>query len=134
VRAQQRARALDAFRLKSVRLGAAGSWWTARRAVRRLRLARYWQADGDLDEAAGHARHALGLVHAHPAPVAVAVEVAVVAARIERDRDNPAESQANLTWAAELLDAEPAGDGRDRLLSRVLVDLGDCHRRAGRYP
>jgi tetratricopeptide (TPR) repeat protein len=100
-----------------------------------LRLARYWEADGDLDEAVGPVRQALCLVRRHPgAPVALAVEVAVTAARIERDRDNPAAGRAALTWAVELLDATPAGADRDRLLSRVLVDLGDCHRRAGRYP
>jgi Tfp pilus assembly protein PilF len=107
-----------------------------RRAARRLRLARYWQTDGDLDEAATHARRALRLMQTRgPAvPLELAVDVATSAAHVERDRDNPVASRAALDWVVDLLDAAPVSPRRDQLLSRVLVDLGDWHRRAAQYP
>jgi len=123
-----------------VQLGPARPGRTIRRAVRRLRLARYWQADGDLDEAAAHAYRAMCLVQVLAAPpMELALDVAQVTARIERDRDRPAASLQALTWISQLLDTatpDPAtpDPGTDRLRITVLVELGDCHRRAGRYP
>ena len=97
------------------------------RAGRRLRLARFWLARGDLDEAAKHA------YRAQPGPPHQTVEVALTIARIERDRDNPEASHTHLLQAIAELEAAPAGDRRDRQLVRALVDLADCHRRAGRW-
>jgi tetratricopeptide (TPR) repeat protein len=118
-----------------VTLGAVRAGWRLRRAARRLRLAMYWQADGDLDEAAAHAHRALRLVRSHPTPpVAIAAEVAMVTARVERDRDRPGAVRDCLDWTVTLLEAAAPGPGRDRLLARVLVEHGDCDRRAGRWP
>ena len=109
------------------------------RVGRRLRLARFWLGRGDLDEAAKHAYRALPGPPGEPAyrarngPPELAVEVALTIARIERDRDNPEASHTYLQCAVAGLDAVPAGPERDRLLVRALVDLADCHRRAGRW-
>lgn len=113
--------------------GAAGRW-TRRRVAGRLRLARYWQGRGDLDEAGRHAGYAARLVRAHPVPVPLAVDVALVVAAIDRDLDRPSASRAALEWAVAALDTRPAGAARDRQLAGALTNLGDCHRRAARYP
>ena len=97
------------------------------RAGRRLRLARFWLARGDLDEGAKHAYRAM------PCPPALGVEVALTIARIERDRDRPEVSHTHLLVALAAIEAAPAGAEHDRQLVRTLVDLADCHRRAGRW-
>jgi tetratricopeptide (TPR) repeat protein len=84
-------------------------------------LARYWHRHGDLDEAA---RHATRLATTDRA------EAAVILAAIDRDRDDAAACLANLVHAVDLLRAAPTS----LLLVRALTDLGDAHRRAGRYP
>jgi hypothetical protein len=104
--------------------------------VRRLQLACYWQADGDLDEAARHGRHALRLLRrraSDPAAVALRVDVAVTVARIDRERAEYDAALRTLGWGLTLLDASPDEPHRDRLLATVLTVLGDVHRRAGRY-
>ena len=113
--------------------GAAGRW-TRRRVAGRLQLARYWQGRGDLGMAGRHAGYAARLIRARPVPVPLAVEVALVVAAIGRDRDLPGASRAALEWAVATLDTQPAGPARDRQLAGALTDLGDCHRRAARYP
>jgi tetratricopeptide (TPR) repeat protein len=105
-----------------------------------LRLARFWLAKADMTKAARHAEQALRLVRADPSPptlpddLAPTVEVALTAARVQRGLDHGRESRELLEWALSLLDAAPASPERDRLLATTLTDLGDCHRRAGRYP
>jgi tetratricopeptide (TPR) repeat protein len=94
----------------------------------RLRLARFWLARGDLDEAAKHAYRA-----AASCPPALAVEVALTLARIERDRDNAEASRAHLLRAVSELEAATASAERDAQLVRAMVDLADCDRRAGRW-
>lgn len=102
------------------------------RARRRLRLARYWQADGDLDEAARHARRALGLLDG--TAVQLTGEVTLTLAEIERDRCEWANCDARLGRLVDQLDAQPAtGPAGRSLLARALTGLGDAHRRAGRY-
>jgi len=101
-----------------------------RRARRRLRLASYWWARSELDEAARHGYHALRLTEGLDA-VAVA-ETRLVLARIERDRDDGVAARDHLERAVALVEESPAG--RDRLLAAVLAELGNCHRRAARYP
>jgi tetratricopeptide (TPR) repeat protein len=113
--------------------GTAGRW-TRRRVAGRLQLARYWQRHGDLDEAGRHAGYAARLIRARPVPVPLAVEVALVVAAIGRDLDLPGARRAALEWAVATLDAKPAGAARDRQVAGALTDLGDCHRRAARYP
>jgi tetratricopeptide (TPR) repeat protein len=108
-----------------------------RRARRRLRLASYWWARSDLDEAARHGYRALRLAERlDPLPTAaVAVaEIRLVLARVERDRDDGAAARAHLDRAVEVLDPAPATPARDRLLAAALAELGNCHRRAARYP
>lgn len=105
------------------------------RAVRRLQLARYWQARGDLDEAAGHVYLAIRLLDRFLSPpLGLAVDVAYTAAQIERDRARYAESHAHLRRAAGMLEGQPPGVSRDRRLAHLLVGFSDAHRRAGRYP
>jgi tetratricopeptide (TPR) repeat protein len=110
--------------------------WVVLRAGRRLQLARYWEADGDLDEAARHGHRALKLLRrcaADAAAVALRVDVAVTVARIDRDRAEYDAAHRTLSWGLALLDASPDESHRDRLLPTVLTVLGDVHRRAGRY-
>jgi len=109
--------------------------WQLWRAERRLRIAGYWWARGDLVAALPHVRRAWHLVRLHPAPpAALAVRAASLVGMVERDLDHPAESQAALEWALSRLRDEPPGDERAALLAATLTSLGDCHRRAGRYP
>ncbi|HKT00842.1 MAG TPA: tetratricopeptide repeat protein [Rugosimonospora sp.] len=116
--------------MRSLRAG-----WALHRARNRGQLARYWMARGDLDEAAVHARRALRLVRAGPSPPPhLAADLAMLVARVERDRDNAAASQEALLWTVERLEAAPAGHRRDQMLGATLAELGDAHRRAGRYP
>jgi len=103
-----------------------------RRAERRLRLARYWQAAGDLDEAARHAERAVRLLE--PEHVYSWAAASVTRAQIERDRLEYGAGSARLAAVVEVLDAQPAGPVVTGLLGRALVSLGDVHRRAGRYP
>jgi tetratricopeptide (TPR) repeat protein len=105
-----------------------------RSAARRLRLAAYWRADGDLDEAARHANRALRLVaDGRTVPDLLAAEVAVMGAEIARDRADYACAYSHMSGAVDRLDGLPASDQRDRLLVRALIGLGDAHRRAARY-
>jgi hypothetical protein len=92
------------------------------RARLRLRLARYWQADGDLDEAARHAHRALRFLHG--SPVHLTGELTLTAAEVERDRCEYASSSARLTQSVDHLDRLPAASSRDRLLlARALSSL-----------
>jgi tetratricopeptide (TPR) repeat protein len=105
------------------------------RATRRLTLARHWQATGELDEAAHDGYRALRLVRrCRPVPGTMLAEVALTLARVERDRDEPGACLGHLDSAVSALQAAPPAPDRDRLLTSALVELGDCHRRAGRYP
>jgi tetratricopeptide (TPR) repeat protein len=98
----------------------------------RLRLARYWQAHGDLDEAARHAGRALRLLDG--SPVERSGEVMLAVAEIECDRCEYASAQARLTTLVDQLDDQPAMSSTGRLLlTRALTGLGDAHRRSGRY-
>ena len=102
------------------------------RARLRLRLARYWQANGDLDEAARHAHRALRLLHG--SPVELTGEVTLTVAEIERDRCEYASSHARLAKLVDQLDNLPPASPAGRLLlARALTGLGDAHRRSGRY-
>jgi tetratricopeptide (TPR) repeat protein len=105
------------------------------RAGRRLQLARYWQADGDLDEAARHGHHALKLLRrcGSVAGVALRVDVAVTVARIDRERAEYDAAHRTLRWGLAILDASPDEPHHDRLLATVLTVLGDVQRRAARY-
>ncbi|HEV2377593.1 MAG TPA: tetratricopeptide repeat protein [Streptosporangiaceae bacterium] len=101
-------------------------------ARRRLQLARYWQANGDLDEAARHASRALRLLDGRS--VEVTGEAALTVADIERDRCEYASSYTRLAGLAGQLSAAAAsGSASQLLLARVLVSLGDAHRRSGQY-
>jgi tetratricopeptide (TPR) repeat protein len=103
------------------------------RARLRLRLARYWQANGDLDEAARHAHRALRLLHG--CSVELAGEVVLTVAEIERGRCEYASGHARLAQLVDELDRLPtAGPAGRLLLARALTGLGDAHRRSGRYP
>jgi tetratricopeptide (TPR) repeat protein len=103
------------------------------RARLRLRLTRYWQANGDLDEAARHAHRALRLLHARP--VELTAEVTLTVAEVERDRCEYASSNARLAQLVDQLDNLPSVSPAGRLLlARALTGLGDAHRRSGRYP
>jgi tetratricopeptide (TPR) repeat protein len=109
-----------------------------RRARRRLRLARFWQHRGDLDEALRHGRRAQQFVQSRepvtaPDAVTVAADVALTLALIERDRADFATGSGQAARAVELLDALPPAIDRDRLLAHALVVHADLHRRAGRY-
>jgi tetratricopeptide (TPR) repeat protein len=107
----------------------------ARRVGRRLLLAEYWCAHGDLDEANRHADRALSLLaRGATVPGQLAARTAVTAAEIARDRAQYAIAHDRLVWAVDLLDTLPATDARERLLVRALIGLGDSHRRAARYP
>ncbi len=98
-------------------------WWSA---ARRLDLARYWQARGDLDEAARHASHALRLLTgAGAAPVSLHASAALTAAAVDRDRAGYAAGHAQFEHAVRLLDAAPPTAERDRLLAHALTGLGD---------
>ena len=103
------------------------------RARLRLRLARYWQANGDLDETGCHAHRALLTAarqsdradwrgHAHP--------------RGNRnDRCEYVSGHGRLVQLVDQLDRLPAANRAGRLLlARALTNLADAHRRAGRYP
>jgi tetratricopeptide (TPR) repeat protein len=104
------------------------------RVRRRLALARYWQTAGDLDQAAGDAYRAHGLLHRRAAaPAGLAAEISLTLAAIERDRDRADRSREHLQDALARLEPVPPAAGRDRLLARTLIALGDGHRRAGRY-
>jgi tetratricopeptide (TPR) repeat protein len=110
-----------------------------RRAGRRLRLARFWHRDGDLDEAIRHGRHALRLVlAAEPATTqeaaTLAAEVALTLALVERDRAAYTDGLEHATHAVGLLDTLPGPVDRDRLLAQALIVLADLHRRLGEYP
>jgi tetratricopeptide (TPR) repeat protein len=109
-----------------------------RRARRRLRLARFWQHHGDLDEALRHGRRALQLVQAGepataPDSATVAADVALTIALIERDRADYAAGSEHAAHAVHLLEALPPAADRDRVLAHALVVHADLHRRAGRY-
>jgi tetratricopeptide (TPR) repeat protein len=106
-------------------------WW-ARRAARALRLAWFWQALGDLDEAARDAERALRLARRHSATLVA--DVALTAARIAQDRDDAVGCRAHLHCALTTLEQAPAGADRDRLRGWAMVGLGEQHRRAGDYP
>jgi tetratricopeptide (TPR) repeat protein len=102
------------------------------RARRRLRLARYWLADGDLDEAARHAHRSLRLLAGQP--VQLTGETTLTLAEIERDRCEWASCDTRLARLVDQLDAQPATSPAMRsLLARALTGLGDAQRRAGRY-
>lgn len=101
-----------------------------RRARRRLRLASYWWARSELDEAARHGYHALRLTEGLDA--GAVAEIRLVLARIERDRDDGVAARDHLERAVALLEGSPAGP--DRLLAAALAELGNSHRRAARYP
>jgi len=102
--------------------------WLRWRVGRNLDLARYWHRHGDLDEASRHASRAMALA-AGPVPVTTRATAVMTAAAIDRDRDDLASSHAHLVRAVALLEA--AGPGRH--LAGALTDLGDVHRRLGRY-
>jgi tetratricopeptide (TPR) repeat protein len=111
--------------------------WTVRRAKRRLQVARYWRNAADLDQAAQAAHHALRLVQRCPSdavPVMFVADIATTVAQIERDRDEYAVGRDHFEYAASLLEPVTAAADRDRLLTRTLLGLGDCHRRDGHYP
>ncbi len=127
-----------------------GAWHARRdhgrrsRARRRLLLARYWFARGDVDEAARHSAHALRLarddtaaVNSNPdraaASLALVAEATLVAAQIDRECARYAESGELLSGLVQLLDAAAPTDERDRLLATALLQLGEAHRLAGRY-
>jgi tetratricopeptide (TPR) repeat protein len=108
--------------------------WVSGRAKRRLALARYWLAHGDLDEAARHGTLALGLARrCRAAPLALLADTALTMAEIDRDRGRYAAGEECLAWAVRQLDAAVATDDRDRLLAGALQRLGDAYRLAGRY-
>jgi tetratricopeptide (TPR) repeat protein len=118
----------------NLRLDLSGSLGRHRlgRARRRLRLARYWLADGDLDEAARHAHRALRLLDRNA--VQQTGEVTLTLAEIERERCEWASCGARLARLVDQLDAQPATSPAERsLLARALTSLGDAHRGAGRY-
>jgi tetratricopeptide (TPR) repeat protein len=103
-------------------------WW----ARRRLRIGRYWQRRGDLDEAARHAYRALRLLRG--SPVRLTGEVTLAVAEIERDRDQYGSSRTRLARLVDDLDRQPVVSPADRsLLARALIGLGDAYRRSGRY-
>jgi tetratricopeptide (TPR) repeat protein len=107
----------------------------AARAARRLRLARYWLARGDLDEAARHLDRAAALLAPEPAASpGLTADVLLAKARVERDRDRSGAARAHLDAAAELLGRAPHFPGREVLRVRVLAESGDWYRRAARYP
>ncbi|WP_433654975.1 tetratricopeptide repeat protein [Nocardia sp. CA-128927] len=106
----------------------------ARCARLRMRLARYWQVNGDLDEAVGHGRGALRLARAASSgPALLVAEAALTVAGIELDRAEYPVATAHLVEAVRWLERIPESAERDRLLARVLVALADCHRRTGDY-
>src|SRR5262245_16864759 len=109
--------------------------WLVGRVARALRLARYWQAVGDLDEAARESQRARRLACSHPAvPVTLVADVELTIARIAQDRDDTGGCRAHLHRAVTVLETAREGADRDRLLGWALVGLGDQHRRAGQYP
>ena len=117
-----------------MRLWLSSRRWRLWHADRRLRIAGYWWACGDLIAAARHAGYAWRLVRRDPAPpVGLAVRVSALVASVEGDLGHPDESRAALEWALRRLDGEPRGADLATLLAAALTGLGDCHRRAGRY-
>ncbi|MEV6558485.1 tetratricopeptide repeat protein [Nocardia sp. NPDC051756] len=108
--------------------------WRVRCARLRMRLARYWQVNGDLDEAVGHGRGALRLAcAASSGPALPAAEAALTVAGIELDRAEYPAATAHLVDAVRWLEQMPETTERDRLCARILVALADCHRRTGDY-
>jgi tetratricopeptide (TPR) repeat protein len=107
--------------------------WSAMRASRRLQLARYCQARGHLDDAAGHGYRALRVLDGCP-PSMVAADVAYTTAQIEFGRARYPNSGAQFERAAELLSELPPGADRNRRLANVHIGLADLHRRSSRYP
>lgn len=106
----------------------------ARRIAWRLRLARYWQANGDLDEAARHCDNAVRLARRCPStPAVLAAEAGLTMAHIERDRADYTASHEHLTLTGDLVQTIPPGGDRDRLSALASTGLADLHRRAGRY-
>jgi tetratricopeptide (TPR) repeat protein len=104
--------------------------------TRRLRLARYWHATGDLDQAgacAGRAWQQVRSRRGQAIPALLAADVALTLAQIERDRDDYAAGLARLHDALELLGPAAGSADGDRLTAWALAGLGDCHRRAARY-
>jgi tetratricopeptide (TPR) repeat protein len=103
--------------------------------VRRLRLARYWLAKGDLDEAAHDAHRALRVARRHPAvPATLTADVALTVARIEQGCDDLADRRTLPEYAINVLESAPESADRDRLLGWALLALGDWYRSAGEYP
>jgi tetratricopeptide (TPR) repeat protein len=103
-------------------------WWLRRR----LDIARYWQARGDLEEAARHAGRALRLA-ARVGPTRAYAMAALTVAEIGRDRVDYASSRARLEEVVARLEVEPSTRANDWLLVRALTCLGDICRRAGWY-
>jgi len=109
--------------------------WLTTRVTRGLRVAGYWQAVGDLDEAARAARRALQLARRHGVmPVTLVAEAALTAARIAQDADDLAGSRVHVDYAVDVLEAAPPDAARDRVLAWAFVGAGDQHRRVGEYP
>jgi tetratricopeptide (TPR) repeat protein len=106
--------------------------WSAMRASHRLRLARHWQARGQLDDAARHAYRATLALDGCP-PAVVSADVAYLTAQIECGRARYPRSEAQFERAAEILTVLPPGADRDRRLANVHIGLADLHRRGGRY-
>jgi len=103
------------------------------RIGRRLWLARYWQATGDLEEAARHGRPAARLAHRHPStPARLAADAGLTMAYIERDRAEYAGSFDYLGWTIGVLPRLAPGD-HGRVAIRALTALADINRRVGRY-
>jgi hypothetical protein len=86
--------------------------WSPVRAGRRLQLARYWQTQDDLDEAAVHAYHAMRLLDGRP-PSVLAADVAYTTAQVERDCARYLESRRHFEHAAGVLDGLARGSDRD---------------------
>jgi tetratricopeptide (TPR) repeat protein len=86
-------------------------------------VAQHWQAEGDLKEAARHARRALE--YAKNGPSELIASTARAVAHIDRNRE-----RATLEWAVDTLTER---QDRSEHLAALLIDLGDCHRRAGHY-
>lgn len=90
--------------------------WADLRARRRLRIARYWQAAGDLDEAARHALLASRL--------SSNCEITLTLAEIERGRGEYASCEARLVELVDRLE-DPA------LLARALTALAITRKEVG---
>jgi len=117
--------------------------WRRVRASRRLTLARYWLARGDVDEAARHSAHALRLAGENAAnnsapdrataSLTLVTEATLVAAQLHRECARYAEGEDLLSRLVHVLDAAVPTDERDRLLAHALLQLGQAHLLAGRY-